>query len=336
MKSVLYAPLALGLSLFAARPAAAQPSGPNGNLPMRADLLQQRLQNDPFEIVEVEKTSGGVMDTAKVTLRFADGFTSAAKWKRAPDGGDGWNNSPRREIAAYAAQQLFFTPEEYLVPPIAPRCIPLDVYRPIAAGAQSNVPSGRCVYGALSAWIQNVKPAEPTLDPDRFSHDLPYACRFGTLNIFLDLIAHRDARASNLLMSTKPDNPEIFSVDNGIAFGGTLYNFFMWHFDRIAVQGIPRDMVERVRRVTSADLDRLGVVGELRVGPDGILRSVPPSANVDPTKGQRTLPDGMQFGLTTEEIEGMKSRRQELLDRVNRAEISTFDCPGTQPPHAQQ
>ena len=75
MRPAIYSLVALGLSLLAVRPAAAQPSGPNGNLPMRADLLQQRLQNDPFEIVEVEKTSGGVMDTAKVTLRFADGLT---------------------------------------------------------------------------------------------------------------------------------------------------------------------------------------------------------------------------------------------------------------------
>jgi len=72
---------------------------------------------------------------------------------------------------------------------------------------------------------------------------------------------------------------------------------------------------------------------ELRLGPDGVLRSVPPSANVDPRKGQRTLPDGMQFGLTSEEIDGMKSRRQELLDRVDRGQIGTFDCsPATPSP----
>ncbi len=319
--------LALGVSSIAvASSAAAQPSGPSGNLPLRADLLERRLRDDAFQIVEVGKTSGGIMDTAKVTLRFNDGFTAEAKWKQAPPSGDGWNNSPRREIAAYVAQQLYFEPEDYLVPPVVPRCIPLDVYSPIDPKAESNVPGGRCVYGTLSAWMENVRPDEPMLDADRFSRDLTYACDFGTLNIFLYLIAHRDARSANLLISKDPNDPRIFSIDNGIAFGGTLYNFFAFHFDRIAVQGVPIQMVEKVRQVPGTEFRRLGVVGELRLAADGILRSVPPSANVDPTKGQRTMPDGMQFGLTAEEIDGMISRRQELLDRVNRGEIATFDC----------
>ena len=40
-----------------------------------------------------------------------------AKWKRAPWMGEGINNSPRREIGAYAAQKLFLQPWEYVVPP---------------------------------------------------------------------------------------------------------------------------------------------------------------------------------------------------------------------------
>jgi hypothetical protein len=335
MRSLIRALLALALTFGTTLSAAAQPSGPDGNLPLRADLLERRLRDDPFQIVEVGKTSGGIMDTAKVTLRFDDGFTAKAKWKQAPSGGDGWNNSPRREIAAYKAQQLFFEPEEYLVPPVVPRCIPLDTYRVFDPEPKSNLPhlpNARCVYGTLSAWMENVEPHEPRLDAERFSHDLSYACRFGTLNVFLYLIEHKDARSANLLISKDPGNPEIFSIDNGIAFGGTLYNFFMFHFDRIAVQGLPIEIVQKVRYAQPADLQRLGVIAELRLGPDGILRSVPPSANVDPSKGQRDLPDGMQFGLTTDEINGMISRRQELLDRVNRGEIGTFDCT-PQPPH---
>ena len=72
------------------------------------------------------------------------------------------------------------------------------------------------------------------------------------LNLLAYLIAHRDARSSNFLMPTDPSNPRVFSIDNGIAFGGVLYNFFTWHFDEIRTGGLPRQSIDRLRLRFSA------------------------------------------------------------------------------------
>jgi hypothetical protein len=303
---------------------AAQPSGPNGNIPLSPETLRRRMQDDPFEITAVAAAGGGVMGASKITMRFLDnGFVAQAKWKAAPHGGDGWNNSPRREVGAYAVQQWFLDPDDYVVPPAAARCIALDVYRPIDPEASPNLPGARCVFGLLSAWLSNVG-VEPALQRDRFSHDPRYAQHFADLNLLAYLIAHRDARTNNFLMSTDPANPQVFSVDNGIAFGGVLYNFFTWHFDQIAVGGLARQSIDRLRNVQPSDLARLAVLGEFRADPNGVLRVVAPSATTDPTQGTRQIPGGIQFGLTTEEIDAVAARLRELLERIDRGEMKTF------------
>src|SRR5690242_192165 len=44
------------------------------------------------------------------------------KWKPAAPGGDGYNHSPRRELAAYALQKLYLDEGDYVVPPTVARC----------------------------------------------------------------------------------------------------------------------------------------------------------------------------------------------------------------------
>jgi len=64
------------------------------------------------------------MGAKKLRLRFDDGVEINVKWKRAPAEAEGWNNSPRREIAACEVQKLFLEPDDYVVPVSVPRCIP--------------------------------------------------------------------------------------------------------------------------------------------------------------------------------------------------------------------
>ena len=315
--------LALALLVCAARPTLAQPSGPDGNIPLPAPELQRRLQNDPFEIVAVGKTKGGIMATEKLTLAFADGERVEVKWKAAPDGGEGVDNSPRRELAAYTAQQLFLDPDDFVVPPVAVRCIPLDAYRPVDPSAKPNLPPARCIYGTLSAWLEHVSQPDSTWDPDRFSRDPRYAYRFGNLNIFTYLIAHHDAKASNFLMSTDALDPQIFSIDNGIAFSG-IYNVFTWHFDHILVGGLPAQSIERLQRITPDDVERLAVLAELQPDADGILRPAPASAASDHQEGVRRVGDGIQIGLTTGEIAGIRERLQALLADVRDGKEQVF------------
>jgi hypothetical protein len=248
----------------------------------------------------------------------------SAKWKEAPASADGWNNSLRREIGAYVVQTLFLEPEEQVVPPVAARCIPLDVYRPVVEDARPNLEGTSCVFGTLAAWLGNVEVPKNAFDTERFSHDLRYARSFGNANLLAYLIAHRDARPGNFLASTDPSNPQLFAVDNGIAFGGVLYNFFVWHFDAIRVRGLPKQSIDRLRKVGRRDLEALGVVGQLEADSAGILRNVEPTANLAPTEGVRLGPGRVQFGLTTAEIDAIDERLRELLKRIDAGELAVF------------
>src|SRR6185436_5177529 len=98
---------------------------------------------------------------------------------------------------------------------------------------------------------------ERVFDPELFARDDRYAYHFGNLNLLHYLTDHRDSRGNNFLMCIDPANPHLFSIDNGIAFGGTLFNFFSWHYNKIRVDRLPRQSIERLRAVTRKDLDRL-------------------------------------------------------------------------------
>lgn len=313
------------VSLTIATAISAQPSGPNGNLPLPPEELRRRLEHDPFEITAVEETKGGVMGAQKLAVVFPpDGFTTNVKWKAADDGGEEWNNAPRREIAAYKVQQLFLDPEDYVVPPVAVRCIPLSGYRPIDESPSPTIEGTQCVLGVVSAWLDNVKQPDEALDRTRYSTDPSYCYAFGNLNLLTYVIAHRDARSANMLVSTVPGDPRVFSVDNGISFGGVLYNFFTWHFDRIVVGGLPKRATERLDRLTRADLERFGVVADLRADEHGVLQAVKPGSDVDPEIGERDLPDGIQFGLTSREIDEMWERIQTLRGWIASGAVLTF------------
>jgi hypothetical protein len=221
-------------------------------------------------------------------------------------------------------QKLFLTPDDYVVPPVALRCVPLAAYRRVDPKAEATIPSHPCVLGTLSAWLRNVTEPEEIFQPERFRRDPRYAYHFGNLNLFAYLIAHRDRRSSNFLISTDALNPQIFSVDNGIAFGEVLYNFFSWHFDQLAVDDLPRQSIERLRRVTPDDLTALGVLVELQPDDAGVLRAVPPGPNADPSVGVRKVGEGLQLGLSAKEIEAVAKRRSELLDRIDRGEAREF------------
>jgi len=311
--------------LLAAAVAGAQPSGPDGNIPLPAPQLEQRLLVEPFQVVEVGKTSGGMMTTEKLTLLFPnDGMRIKAKWKAAPTGGEGWNNYPRREIGAYAVQQLFLDPDDYVVPPSVARCIPLADYEPIQAKATPNIPHTRCVLGTLSAWLSNVEEPKETYDVERFTRDPRFARLFGNLNILTYLIAHRDRRPSNFLISTDELNPQMFSVDNGIAFGDLLFNYLNWQFDNIVIGSLPAAAVARLRAVTPERLAQLEVLEDLQPDADGILRASSTTTPVDPKHGERADGKGIQIGLTTAEIKDLAQRIHDLLAKVDSGKLTVF------------
>ncbi len=298
---------------------------PTAPLPIPPIPLLHRLRNDEFAITAAEGAGGGVMGAKKLTLVFQDDqFKLEAKWKAAPAGGDGWNNSPRREIGAYAVQKLFLDAADFPVPPVAARGICLDSYSIVDPTAVPNIEGTQCVFGAIAAWLENVDQPRAAFDPKRFAEDSRYAFHFANLNLLAYLIAHRDARGSNFLMPKDETEPRVFSIDNSIAFGGTLYNFFTWHFDKLRVDGVPKQSIDRLRSVTTESLNEFGVLGELQADEAGILHNIPLDTNLNPEIGTRLAPGHIQFGLTTAEIKAMADRLEDLLKRIDAGELRLF------------
>ena len=294
-------------------------------LPLADAEMLQRLERDNFSVVSAAAAGGGVMGARKLELRFDDGTAIDAKWKVTPAQADGWNNSPRHEIGAYAVQKLFLDPEDYLVPPIAVRCIPLADYRVVEKDPTPNLEGTRCVFGALAAWLHHVYQPDPPFDRERFAKDARYAFHFANLNLLHYLIDHRDGRYSNFLIAKDADDARVFSIDNGIAFSGLVYNFLSTNYNTIRVAAVPKKSIDRLGRIERQDLDQLGVLGQLEVDSDGILRNVAPTANADPEQGTRHLPNGgIQFGLTRSEIDAMEQRLRALLKMVDSGELPVF------------
>jgi hypothetical protein len=312
--SALVVALVLDVAIAAAEPVLSLPP----------EELARRMAHDDFTVDSSKEAGGGVMGARHLVLRFDDGSTMDVKWKATSAQCDGWNNSPRREIGAYVAQETFLDPADYLVPPAAVRCIPLEAYAPIDENATPTRKGITCVFGLLSAWLQNVEQPDKAYDPERFATDPAYAYNFANLNLLHYLIAHRDSRANNFLTPKDRADRRIFSVDNGIAFGDALYNFFTWHFDEIRVQGLPKKSIERLRRLQPADVERWGVLAQLEADPAGVWRPVPLGNNLDPEAGVRFYDRGIQLGLTREEIDGVLDRLRTLMSRIDAHEIALF------------
>lgn len=292
------------------------------NLPGLASNLLKRMMHEPFEVVADQPAGSGIMGARKWTIRFkGDGRQLKVKWKKAPRDGEGWNNSPRRELGAYRVQALFLDPQDYVVPPTTTACVTLQAFGQAEEGPQPNLPGTRCVYGVLSVWLQDVEQPKKVLDADRFRDDVRYAFHLANMNLLCYLINHQDGRKSNYLVSNNPDNPRVFSVDNGLAFGVWLRNYFIPHWNRIRVPALPRQSVERLRQVQRSDLEQLGVLAQMRADGQGDLHHVAAGPNLNPERGNRLGPGRLQIGLTRKEILKIEKRIRKLLAKVDAGKV---------------
>jgi hypothetical protein len=318
VRATLLARLALVLALGGPAVSRGDP-----HLPIEASEASRRLAWDPFQVVAVEPVPSGVAGALKLTLRFPDdGFELRVKWKAAPaPDGEGWNNVPRKEIAAWAVQGFLVEPADYVVPPVAARCIPLADYAVVDPDARPTFSGSSCVFGALSAWLSGVRQVDRVIDRARFDADPSYAIRVGTVNLLGHLIQHHDGRRANFLISTDASDPRVFSVDNGIAFGGLVFNFFAPNLSTLRVPAIPRASAERLRATGRNEVHQLGVLAEFALDERGVFAPVERSANLDPARGTRRAGERLQIGLTRREIEALDRRIDRLLLDVADARV---------------
>jgi hypothetical protein len=179
------------------------------------------------------------------------------------------------------------------------------------------------VLGTIAAWLADVRYPEELWDEDRFRRDATYARHRADLNLLLYLVDHRDGRRNNFVVP-EPDDGRIFAVDNGISFGGWVWNYFAANWNRIRVPALRRDAVDRLRRIGAGDVSALRVLAELRADARGVLEPVPAGTPWDAGCGARLRPGQVQMGLTADETAGLATRVQRVLARVDAGEIPLF------------
>lgn len=284
--------------------------------------IEERLRDRPLQVADWRGSRMEGDRTQRVLLEYDDGSVMAVKWANAPSGGGRFNNEPRYEAAAYEIQKLFLDPADYVVPPTVLRAVPHAYINEAMTGAPRTFRNRQSVVVTLQYWLNHVTP-ENFWDPARAAEDSVYARRIGNMNILTFLIRHNDSNVGNFLISQSPDDPRLFSVDNGVAFrsqpGDRGYE---WR--DLQVRRLPRGTVDRLRELSLDDFQRvLGVVAEFE-DRDGELVDVAPGDNMAPGRGVRQSDDRVQFGLTAAEIRDIEGRRVRLLRDIDRGRIDVF------------
>lgn len=300
------------------RPAAAQ----DANVRWSVEEAERRLALEPFEVAFVRDTRFPGDRTQHAMLRFADGERVLVKLAAAPRGGGTFNNRPRYEVAAYRLQKLFLEEEGYVVPPTVVRSFPLEWYRTVDADVEPTFGESDDVIVVVQYWLWSVTD-EDVWDEARLATDSVYARHIANLNVFTYLARHRDSNQGNIVLSTAEGSPRVFSVDNGLTFGhdrsarGTFWS-------KLRVERLPGRTVARLRALTLERLrQELGVLAQFELRGDHLER-VEPGANLDPGDGVRYEDGVLQLGLTDGEIEGVWDRIEDLVEKVDEGEITTY------------
>jgi len=280
-----------------------------------------------FVTLEDKRTEGGVTGASVTTFYFpSSGQEIKVKWKEMTGGIlDSYNNSPRKQMAAYQVQKLFLEPEDYVVPTVAAACIPLDVYnRYRAKPGKASLPGISCQLGLASHWMLNVKVPEELYDESRFLKDPTYAYFMSNFNILAYLIDHRDSKPANFLVSKDENHRQVFSIDNDIAFGDFVYSYLRPHWNKIRVAALRRDSIDRLHRLQRQDLNFLEVVFQMEKNEKGFLLRVPAGAKMCPDGGVCIKDGTVQFGLKKSEIDNVWKRIESLIAEVDSGNIQVF------------
>ena len=277
----------------------------------------------PLDIVGMEQARPTVEGdrSARVELAGPPGEPPmAARWKPVLPPGEGFNNEPRHELAAYHLQKLFLDECEYVVPPIVLRALSVDAYARVRNDAKPTLRGTHSVLFMLSYWLSDVTPSQPW-DPDRFESEPRYARHWANLNILTHLIDHKDSNIGNVLVSKYAADPRVFAVDNDVAFASrTSDRGEQWR--ELLIDRLPAETVARLRTLSLEELERaLGVLVEF----ESVDRQLVPvesfGQNFAPRRGLRSARGRVQFGLTAHEIRTVMTRIKALLDRVDQGQL---------------
>ena len=314
---------------FTSVPPSIEGPHPNRSYPPLVTLEDyQRFDRRTIEIVAYTGAGAGVTGARKVTIRIAGQAQDLTlKAKDFPSGLDGSNNSPRREIAAYFLQRFFLDPVDYVVPTAGVRCIPPAKWRSGDTHIPIRLPGTECALVSYAFWLENVTLPDSVYDKQRFLTDARYAYNLANFNILTYLVNHHDTRYGNILVSKNDEDRRVFAIDNGTTFGAFFFNWFYppsFSWRNIKVPALPRNAVDRLRKLKEEDIESLGVILQLDADQDGILRIVEPGETIDEEEGVSVRGTTLQLGLTDDEIENVWERIEDLLEDVDDGKIGVF------------
>ena len=298
---------------------------PHGATCMPIAKLERLLTHGEMTLLRVKGTSTGTAGAKAMWVKFPkDSTTLKMKWKESARGGAALNNEPRKELAAYELQKLFLDPDEYVVPPTAARCIPLDLYENEVRHTKPTFPDTRCAFGVVSYWLQGMEVLKE-IDATRFENDLLYRKAIVNLNVFTFLFDHRDPRPANFLITKSPDQTRAFAIDNGLALDG-LTNpraAFLKEWQQLRIKKLPHALVDRLRKITRADLDSLATVAELAID-GGQMDTIERTAAFSAGESIRRKGNVIQLGLTKSEIDSIEKRLAQILRLVDEGKLSSY------------
>ena len=107
--------------------------------------------------------------------------------------------------------------------------------------------------------------------------------------------------------------------DNGIAFDMLPWNLRVFNWFRIRVPWLPRETIDRLRKVDKATVRKLAVVAEMDADAHGVFHEVPQGPNLDPknSQGVRRHENRLQLGLNEDELDDLWERIQKLIRHVD-------------------
>lgn len=297
--------------------------------------VEQRLEHADLTILGATGTPGGSQGARVLTLRDLDNsVTFRAKWRA--DSSGGVINDPRKELGAYHVQKLFLDPIDYVVPPVSARCFPLAQYRSIVDEHAKPTTNTGCVFGYLSYWIEDTLSAKDArseglltegyglLDPQRWIDDDAYRTSLGNLNLLAFLVDHGDAHAGQFVLVHRKPHLVAYSVDHSIAFRSIENPMLLFRQDwsNLLVPTVPKPSIERLRELGARDGSDLRVLSEYELR-NGMLvpvaRGAPFGTGAVRRDGKR-----MQVGLTGGEIDGVRSRAADLIERVEKGDVDAI------------
>jgi hypothetical protein len=194
-----------------------------------------------------------------------------------------------------------------------------------------------CVYGILAYWLENVdKPSDAQedglwakndiLDEHVFEKNGTYRKSVADLNLLTYLIRHGDAHDEQFLITKDRPSPRVYSVDNSIAFQSIKNPMLIFREDwsHIQVPAVSKRSVERLHAISKERWGSLEVIEQYEKRGRELV-AVTPTGIIGPRDaGLRWVGLGLQIGLTSGEVAGVRDRRNDLLQNVKTGDVKTF------------